>query len=143
MFHGETGAIRPRGVEAAAAKPQSVPLCARAVRGEVAEILVMFSHIERCIDRLPSTQAALLSGYADRVFRGFDRFREGEHYRAARAIIDRSGFFDEFQSRRLASPAPMLDRYRPLLGRFDLERRQTGVPADFTFERTRRVLLLH
>lgn len=108
---------------------------------DVTEILVMFSHIERCVSLLPADEAGQLARYADCAFRGFDRRREPAHFTVACAMVDHSGFFDEFQERRLDSGMPMLARYRQLFGRFQSERR--GGARDFDLDQLRRVLSIH
>jgi uncharacterized protein YfbU (UPF0304 family) len=109
---------------------------------EVAEILVMYSFIERCVSLLPSRETALLAGYPDGAFAGFEACHEPDHYRAARTLIGQSGFFDEFRALALGAAVPMLGRYRRLLRRFDLER-QTGFAGDVGFSRIRHLLSVH
>ncbi|MEA3043139.1 MAG: hypothetical protein QOH47_977 [Sphingomonadales bacterium] len=107
---------------------------------EVAELLVMFSCIERAISRLTRLEAALLGDCAGGFFAGFNECLEAAHYRAARALIDRPGYFNEFQARDPGSPLPRLEGYRHLLGRFDLERRLGASCAELTFDQLRRML---
>jgi uncharacterized protein YfbU (UPF0304 family) len=106
---------------------------------EVTEILVMFSHIEHRVSLLPADEAGLLANYADCTFRGFDRRREPAHFTVACAMVDHSGFFDEFQERKLDSGMPMLAHYRQLIGRFAAEHRG-GSHSDFGLDQLRRVL---
>jgi hypothetical protein len=113
--------------------------CIASAANEVMEILVMFSHVERCVSLLPADEAGLLARYADCAFRGFHPRRESAHSTVVRLMVEHSGFFDEFQDRELGSELPMLARYRQLLGRFAAELRG-GSCRDFDLDQLRRVL---
>lgn len=110
---------------------------------EVAEILVMYSCIERWIDQLDAGERARLAVYPDRRFRGFRPRGEAAYFNAAMSLIGESGFFDEFAGRELRAAVPMLERYRPLLARFDAERLAGLSGQRRSFDQLRRLLGLH
>lgn len=88
---------------------------------EVCDVLTMWTALERSNERLSDGDRKRVEDAASSrlgKFAGFSVNDEGDHYSAAKILIDRLDRFERFKERDLNSHFPYLGAYRRMLGVF-------------------------
>lgn len=104
---------------------------AESIAAEVADILDMWSAIERGYKRLTVEGKRDVEAGAGPLgrgvrFSGFDTDSEGRYCEAAHVLIEKTDRFERFQGRNLSAHMPCLDGYRRMLRVFSSMRPSTG-----------------